>query len=362
MSTNKRPQLSVVAADNPQHVGIPQRLAEILNEPLDEWQIEGLLPRESVCVLYGDAQAGKTFLALDLAARIATGTPWQGREVLPGAVVYIAGEGGSGLKKRLRALIQAHPAMLSAPFRLLRQPVNVREHLAEIVTRCRDIAEDAGGLGLIVIDTLSQTIFGDENGSDMTAYVSSATELARTMKSPVLIVHHQGKDGARGARGHTSLRGNVDVMIRLEMRELSRVGTTDPAEGGKIKDGEPVRFAFQLKQVTVGKTPRRKEETSCVVQWLDDAQASAAARKTPIRGADQRLVYELAGDLARAAGDSGQLSNGRPVFSLGELRQAWQVAKRASKGRSEPSYFNRALRSLVDGGHLMQNDDKTWFA
>lgn len=62
MNTNKRPQLSVIAADNPQHVGIPQRLAEILNEPLDEWQIEGLLPSESVCVLYGDAQAGKTFL------------------------------------------------------------------------------------------------------------------------------------------------------------------------------------------------------------------------------------------------------------------------------------------------------------
>lgn len=362
MSTGKRPQLSVVGAEQPQHVGIPQSLQDILNEPLDDWQIEGLLPRESVCVVFGDAQAGKTFLALDLSAHILTGTQWQGREVLPGSVIYIAGEGGSGLKKRLRALIQAHPAMLSAPFRLLRQAVNVREHWSEIVTRCKDVAEEAGNLGLIVIDTLSQTIFGDENSADMAEYVSAATELARATKASVLIVHHQGKDGTRGARGSSALRGNVDVMIKLEMREGFRTGTTDPAAGGKIKDGEPVEFGFRLKPVNVGKTRRGQVETSCIVEWLDDAQASAAAKKKPIRGADQRLIYELAGDLARAGGVAGQLRNGRPVFSLDELRQAWQAAKRASKGRSEPSYFNRALRALVDGGHVMHDGDKTWFA
>lgn len=358
-----KPTLSVVGGLS-KNVGTPQRLPEILNEPLDDWQVEGLLPRESVCVLFGDAQAGKTFLALDLAARIATGTPWQGRAVIQGAVVYVAGEGGSGLKKRLRALIQAHPAMLSAPFRLLRQAVNVRAHLNELVARCKDVSTDAGELGLVVIDTLSQTIYGDENGADMAGYISAATELARATKAPVLVVHHQGKDGTRGARGHTSLRGNTDVVIRLNTKEGTRSGTTDPADGGKVKDGEPVRFAFRLKQVGVGKTPRGQDETSCVVDWLDDAQAQAgaAAQKMPIRSADQRLAIDLAGELARAAGHDGQLRNGRPVFSLAELRQAWQVAKKASKGRSEPSYFNRAFGALVDGGHLDHDGDKTWFA
>lgn len=362
MSTEKRPQLSVVGAEVPRNVGVPQRLSDVLHEPLDDWQIEGLLPRGSVAVLFGDAQAGKTFFALDLAAHIATGKQWRGRETLQGAVVYIAAEGGGGLKKRLRALIQAHPAMLSGPFRLLRQAVNVREHLPEIVTRCRDVAEDAGRLGLIVIDTLSQTLFGDENGQDMALYIGAATELARCTGAPVLIVHHQGKDGTRGARGSSALRGNADVMIRLETRDGVHTGTTDPAEGGKIKDGEPVNFGFRLRQVHVGATGSGQPETSCVVDWLDDAQAAAASARAPVKGADQRLLLNLAGDLARAAGNEGRLLNGRPAFSLNDLREAWQAARRAARGRVAPSYFTRAFGALVSGGHLLHDGDVVWFA
>ena len=81
---------------------------EILNLPPPSWLVRDLLEDESFSVLYGAPEGGKSFVALDIAAHISAGTDWQGRKVHPGPVVYVVGEGGRGIVKRLRAWVRAN--------------------------------------------------------------------------------------------------------------------------------------------------------------------------------------------------------------------------------------------------------------
>jgi hypothetical protein len=68
------------------------------------WLVQGLLETDSFSCLFGDPGAGKSFLAIELAACVATGTPFYGLEVKhPGPVIYLAGEGRTGLVRRFRA-------------------------------------------------------------------------------------------------------------------------------------------------------------------------------------------------------------------------------------------------------------------
>src|SRR5438045_32300 len=63
--------------------------------------IEGLLPASGLAVAYGLPKHGKSYIVADAVFNIAMGRHWAGRAVQQGAVAYCAGEGVSGLKRRL---------------------------------------------------------------------------------------------------------------------------------------------------------------------------------------------------------------------------------------------------------------------
>src|SRR5687767_4450607 len=73
------------------------------NLPPPQWLIDSVVPTRSLCLLYGSPGAGKTFVALDWAFAVASGTAWQGRAVRPGPAIYVLAEGSAGLPRRVRA-------------------------------------------------------------------------------------------------------------------------------------------------------------------------------------------------------------------------------------------------------------------
>ena len=72
-----------------------------LNRP---YLIKGWLDRGTLSVVYGPPNAGKSFLALDIAHHIAIGAPWADCKVNKSAVLYIASEGGQSFQNRVAAL------------------------------------------------------------------------------------------------------------------------------------------------------------------------------------------------------------------------------------------------------------------
>jgi hypothetical protein len=76
--------------------------AEFAARPPPQWIVKGVVPQAELMVIYGESTAGKTFVALDLAAAIARGVPWRGRKVKQRRVVYVCAEGQGGFQMRLR--------------------------------------------------------------------------------------------------------------------------------------------------------------------------------------------------------------------------------------------------------------------
>lgn len=242
-----------------------------------EYLVKGLLAAGAMSVIYGPSNSGKTFLALDLAYRVAAGVYWHGRRVKQATVLYLATEGGSGLANRITALRDEHGG--NAPFYVLRAGINLLETDSSDIPLIVDAslaAKEATGNDrlLIVVDTLSRAIAGgDENSSaDMTRLVANVDMIRQQTGAHVLIVHHTGKDTARGARGHSSLRGAVDTEIEV----------TTPSEGDNARQaivrkqrdyatGEA--FDFALRVVELGVDQDGDMVTTCVAERIDNSSA-----------------------------------------------------------------------------------------
>ena len=109
--------------------------------------------------------ACKTFLAVDLACSIATGTDTVWRVTEPGPVVFMAGEGRSGLIKRVRAWEKCHGARASDL--VLVDPVpgllDTEEGLDAFVAHL--MQRNPGGYRLAVLDTIGRAMAGGNENS-----------------------------------------------------------------------------------------------------------------------------------------------------------------------------------------------------
>ena len=234
--------------NHPERHGAPQnqlqyqfrKWDEIMKMPDPEWLVREVLPEGGLVTLYGQSGGGKTFVALDLALRIATGLDWWGkRSVRKGLVAYIAGEGVGGLKNRIRAWLKDHQELgataLDDTFFLLDTVPPLLNPMA-----LRGLVEAVEALPaepvLVVVDTLALALPGaDENSAqDVGRAVDACKWLQKRFGSTVLLVHHTRKSGDV-ERGSSALRGACDVMLQCSKGEMGEV-ILDPT---KIRDGEP---------------------------------------------------------------------------------------------------------------------------
>lgn len=224
--------------------------------------IKGLLDQGAMTVLYGESNAGKTFVAMDLAYHIARGDAWSGMRAAKFPVLYVAAEGGLGARKRAVALSMRRGACDG--FSFLLHPINLLHPDADLQPLIASIEATGLDYGLIVIDTLSRVMAGgDENGpGDMGAMVRHLDKLRNATKAHIMVVHHSGKDRAKGARGHSLLRAATDTEIEVANREISVTKQRD-------LDGSFTR-GFLLDVVTLGIDEDGDTITSCVVKLVAD--------------------------------------------------------------------------------------------
>lgn len=263
---------AVITADEPRFR--LYSLAEVLDFPEQRWLIDEVIHVGKLGVLYGLPESGKSFLAIDWALSIATGEQWQGRDVMAGPVVYVAGEGRSGIAPRLGAWLQKHDVTeLPKAFMLFDPPYVVeRESVEQLLGSIRTaLAEEQPRL--IVLDTLACCFGLDENSAkDMNLFVAGCRRLTAETGATILVVHHSGKNGGP-ERGSGALRGAADVMIAVERNGSGRFAL----KNDKQKDAE--RFkprAFTLEQVTL-----KNGTSSCVIAEAPYSAPKSADRLHP---------------------------------------------------------------------------------
>ena len=241
-----------------------------------DYLIKGLFQQTGLAVVWGPPASGKSFWTFNAAMHIALGWEYCGRRVQQRPICYVAGEGQHGFGKRVAAFRQEFMAEDHGPvpFHLLGEPVDViGDHGALI----QDIRAQLGDQtpGMVVLDTLSRTLRGDENSSeDMGKYVAAADSIRDAFACCTTIVHHCGHDGSR-PRGFSGLTAAADMQFAI-----SAVGEARSIEVEKNKDGpKGDRLSFRLRSVEIATDADGDPITSCVVAPSDSAATEPAAVK-----------------------------------------------------------------------------------
>jgi hypothetical protein len=244
--------------------------------------VEDLLSEGAASVVYGASNSGKTFFVLDLGAHVATGQDWQDREVEKGAVIYIALEGRQGARNRIEAMQMRGILPKGSPFYVCSSPVSLLDpaHPEAIRRLIASVeAEAALPVRLVIVDTMARAMAGgDENsGEDMGKAVKSIDAVKESTGAHVCVIHHCGKDAARGARGHSSLRAAIDTEIEITSTEGDKYRTASIVKQRDLAPRTPLCFSLDV--VEVGINRRGKAITSCVVIAEDDMMASKGKAK-----------------------------------------------------------------------------------
>lgn len=303
-------------------------LDEIDAIPPPSWLIHEMVSEHGMTVIYGDPGAGKSFIALDMALRIATGMDWHGSSTKQTGVLYIAGEGAVGLAKRIRGWKHEH-AMdgIDAPFLLLPVAVqlldkDMRAKLLRTISAAVDRAQFP--IGLIIIDTVSRALAGaDENGQEaMGTFVNACDEIKQFAGGAVMGVHHSGKDKDKGMRGSTVLLGGCDASIRVSKDEQTVTLKTEKQKDAE--EAEPIYMA--MRKVTWAKG--LEEEQSTLVPFRSEASAN---QETDNLSRDQ--IGRAFGMLADRWGE------GRPMSNAPQTKR---------DGRYAPSIFAREIGGTAE--------------
>jgi hypothetical protein len=251
------------APDPPKEAPPPKPLKTIKIESWDtiqdepvEWLIEGVIPKGSFTALYGPPGSFKSFIALDIAEAIATGRTWMGREVKQtGAVLYLAGEGFGGIGARIKACKMHHQTEDGAPIYIVRHQLNLRssaEDFNALMMAVVQLVEQTGmEFSLAIVDTLARAFGGgNENSSeDMGAFITAMGKVQEFLNCALMVLHHSGKDAAKGLRGHSSLLGAVDTELELLRFDEQMKGILTIS---KQKDGaDNERFGFEMVEVEI---------------------------------------------------------------------------------------------------------------
>ena len=200
---------------NPDQVLPVLRVAEIPSDEIAErWLVEELWCTNSVGVIGGAPKCAKTWLSLDMALSVATGTPCLGKYAVPepGTVlVYLAEDALVVVRERIEGIawhrgldldrVEVH--VITAPVLRLDQERD-RMRLWETTRRLRP--------RLLVLDPLVRLHGIDENrAGDVAELLAYFRSLQRELGLSVVLVHHTRKNAADGVAAGQGLRGSGDI-------------------------------------------------------------------------------------------------------------------------------------------------------
>lgn len=231
-------------------------IGQVLNiaepPPPPVWAINGLARERHVGLLTGTAGIGKSWLLLDLACNLCTGTPFLGMLTRQSHVVYMNAEDNLEIiHERLFARFEHQRALaemaevdsdlgipdiqhrlsylctseLSKVVRFTDSDGNLQEKMAQIlVQRLLQVRERAGGEPVfLIMDPLAAYNGGEENSNtDMSVFVNFMRSIVAKTGVTLLLCHHDRKGisgetdvGDMSGRGASAIYGGVRWGMRI---------------------------------------------------------------------------------------------------------------------------------------------------
>lgn len=184
----------------------------------DDWVVPGFWPARRGVALYSPPKMGKSLFALELAVCVSRGVPFMGAPVEQRRVLYVDFENDmrGDIRTRLESMgvgphhlgdliYLTYPSMA---------PLDTPEGGAELVAvaqlhRCE----------VVIIDTVSRTINGEENSNDtwIQFYRNTGLKLKQAGIG-MLRLDHAGKNVELGQRGASAKSGDIDLLWRMDAK------------------------------------------------------------------------------------------------------------------------------------------------
>lgn len=305
-----------------------------------EYLIDGLLQKDTLALVVGPTQVGKTFVMIDMLLSAGAGVPWRGKyETKKCRGLYIVAEGAGAFGQRIQAWDEQHPELeaQSEEMRFETEPPNMfdaqdfKDFLPVAVRFKPDI---------IVFDTWAKTTAGanEDKAQDTAIIYGRADELRRATGACVVFIHHTGHVENGRARGSSNLEASADTVLVLSGTPTNTVLTIK-----KQKDGEDDR------QITMARKTVNLNEggTSCVIVNPGEVSAAEAKLKQiPRRKAELlRVLLEIqnqgrvvrASWLKAAGGKNGNQhdSDTKWLVDNGIVDRIQEEGERSAEFRSE---------------------------
>lgn len=279
------PTPSTIDRFEPSRVRFDDEFWKATNE--DDWLIEPIIPRARLTALVGGPKTGKSLLMLDLAASVATG-----RSLL--------GEQAGQRRRVLYADLEMTPADLRE--RLVDMGYGPGDDFSHLVyyalpalppldtpTGGAELVElaTANAVELVVIDTTSRVIEGDENDAGTFANMYRYTFAPlKALGIAVVRLDHTGHENSNRARGSSAKAADVDLIwsltstdngVRLERTHQRISWAPDKVQLRRIED--PLRH-----EVVLDDWPAGTAETVKLLASLDvDPAASVNVAMQALR-------------------------------------------------------------------------------
>ncbi|MEI7443384.1 MAG: AAA family ATPase [Burkholderiales bacterium] len=250
-----------------------------------EYVLDGVLQRGFLYSLTGPTGAGKTAVAVALAAAAALGQRFAGRDTEPGRVLYVASENPADVAVRVLAWAQVtgvEVGLLDDGLRFVDQSFVLHEREEELHAVVEELAPS-----LVILDT-DQAIAGsdDENAnSERIAHAKRVRGLTRASSRPcVLDLCHPPAAATRASlrpRGGSAFLAEVDGNLGLWKEEGADVVEVFRHSKFRGPDFEPLSFTLRTVPVEAVKDSRARPMLSVVAVPAtaeDDAREWKGAR------------------------------------------------------------------------------------
>lgn len=289
--------------------------SDVFEEPsASRYIVKGVLEPSELVVVFGESGAMKSFWVLDLALHVSAGLPYGGRNTNQAGVLYVAGEGGTALRRRVRAWLIRRgyqrdwvpPSMFVAtqPANLMFESstVSVTIAAAEAAIGCR--------VGVVVFDTLAANFGPGDESKTEDVHRALAEARAACGDRAIVLVHHVGHNQKDRERGAYALRGAAD---RRYLIERPQDGPLVTVRNLKAKDGAPIEpLAFEWRVVELGWRDCDGDMLTSLVLDPTDKAPPPPAEREPIGKVQRAIVSALKrngsmsrSDLVRAVEDDG---------------------------------------------------------
>lgn len=311
------------------------------------WLVKRMIPASSIGYIYGPSGSGKTFITFDIVAAVARGIEWRGRKTSRGWVIYVCAEGAYFFRNRIKAYALTHGIERAEdlPIQVIDAQPDVMDR-NDILALIKSIQSLGEPISCVVLDTYAACMTGDENSSADVSKVLSNLKLIQTvLDTVVILVHHAGKDTARGARGWSGLRAAVDFEF-----QVVREGNVHALVNTKQKDGEDgMEFGFTLTEVVLGADEDGEDIKSCVVAHSDRVPLSSLTARTGVKvTGKESLIHGVLQDIYDSKGAYP------PVEEL--------IEHVCMDGVHKLSDIAKTVSNMLDKGLLEHRDGGLWIA